>query len=54
MYAASVERHEARLEAEQLAAWADYHLVQAARLESTAAALAADHRAKAARLREEG
>lgn len=53
MYAASVARHNARLQAERRAEWADYHEGQAQRLESTAATLAADHRATAARLRAE-
>ncbi len=53
MYAASVERHDAMSEATRRAEWISYHDGQAERLEETAAALAAGHRATAARLREE-
>jgi hypothetical protein len=53
IYAASVERYRANEEAELRAEWIAHHETQAERLESTAAALAAEHRAKAERLREE-
>ncbi len=52
MYVASVERHEAGIEATRRAEWISFHVLQAERLEETAALLAAGHRAKAARLRE--
>ncbi len=52
MYVASVERHEAGIEATRRAEWISFHVLQAERLEETAAALAAGHRATAARLRE--
>ncbi len=54
LWKASVRRHNARLRAENRAAWAMYHEAQAERLEETAAALAAEHRAEARRLRGEG
>jgi len=54
MYARSVERHNARLEAELREGWIRYHLDQAERLENTAQALAAEHRERARSLREEG
>ncbi len=53
MYAASALRHDAMSEAERRSGWISYHEGQAERLEASAAALAAGHRAKAARLREE-
>jgi hypothetical protein len=53
IYAASVERYNAREEASMRAAWAEYHEGQAERLETTAQALAAEHRARAQKLREE-
>jgi hypothetical protein len=52
MYAASALRHDAMSEATRRAEWISFHVLQAERLEETAAALAAGHRAKAARLRE--
>ncbi len=52
MYVASVERHDAMGEATRRAEWISFHEGQAERLEETAA-LAAGHRATAARLREE-
>ncbi len=53
MYAASALRHAAMSEAERRSGWISYHEGQAERLENVAAALAAGHRATAARLREE-
>lgn len=50
LYAASCQRHAEKIEAERRAAWVAYHLEQAERLEDTAAALAASHRERAARL----
>jgi hypothetical protein len=51
-YVESVRRHNARRSEEMRAAWCEYHQLQAERLENVAAALAAGHRATAARLRE--
>jgi hypothetical protein len=52
-YQESVKRYTAKIRAAVRAEWADFHEGQAARLERTASSLAAEHRAKAARLREE-
>jgi hypothetical protein len=54
IYAASCARHNARLEAGLRKAWILYHEAQAERLESTAGALAREHRAKARELRKDG
>ncbi len=52
MWASSIRLHHARRREENAAAWRAYHLEQAARLEATAAELAASHRARAAMLGE--
>ncbi|MDP9476525.1 MAG: hypothetical protein M3R38_12730 [Actinomycetota bacterium] len=49
-YVASVRRYNARRRAEARALWHAFHLEQAARIERTAAQLAAGHREKAAEL----
>ncbi len=54
LYAESVRRYQERRRKESRAAWASYHLNQAARLEATAAELAAFHRAQALALEESG
>ncbi len=53
LWQASVDRYHARRREANRAAWANYHLGQAARLKGTAAALAAGHRAAAEALLEE-
>jgi hypothetical protein len=52
MYAASVRRYHSRRREEIAAAWCSYHQEQAARLERTAARLAASHRDAARKLME--
>ncbi len=52
-YAASVRRYHSRRREEIAAAWCSYHQEQAARLERTAARLAASHRDAARKLMEE-
>ena len=49
-WAPSVRLHAARREAENRAAWCAFHEEQAARIERAAATIAAQHRARAARL----
>jgi hypothetical protein len=52
MWAESERRYHDRQEVEQRAAWIRYHECQAEALENTAAAFAAEHRARAEALRE--
>ncbi len=53
LWKASVRRYNHAREAERRVAWSDYHQGQAARLERTAARLAASHRDAARKLMEE-
>ncbi len=53
-YRESVRRFNARVRAENAAAWCEYHRVQADSLRRTLEALIADHEAQAARLCKEG
>jgi predicted deacetylase len=50
MYAASVDRHTEGLREAARTEWIRYHEGQAERLETTAAALASEHRARARKL----
>lgn len=54
MYAESVRRYHARRRERNRAAWREFHISQAERLEQTAASLAAEHRERADALGGEG
>ncbi len=53
MYAESVRRYHGRRRKRNWAAWHEFHVSQAERIERTAASLAAEHRSKAQALLEE-